>query len=315
MTFLAPGRLWLLGLIPVLIAAYVLLQYQRRRYAVRFTNLALLGQVAPRRPGWRRHVPAALFLAMLVILAIGYARPAGTVKTPRDRAVIMVAIDVSLSMEATDVSPSRIEAAKAEAKKFIRQLPARFNVGVVGFAGSADVVAAPSADRDTALASVDQLQLDKRTAIGEAVFTSLQAIRTFDAQAESDPPPAHIVLMSDGDNTTGRSVTEAIDAARAANVPVSTIAFGTPYGSVTIDGETTPVEVNKQTLATLADGTKGKSYEAQSAGQLSDVYANIGTSLGFKTEHRDITDRFTGIGLLLAMASGILSLAWLGRLP
>jgi len=315
MTFLAPGRLWLLGLIPLIVAAYLLLQYQRRRYTVRFTNLALLNQVAPRRPGWRRHVPAALFLAMLVVLALGYARPAGTVKTPRDRAVIMVAIDVSLSMEATDVSPTRIDAAKAEAKKFIGHLPARFNVGVVSFAGSADVVAAPSADRDTALAAVDQLQLDKRTAIGEAVFTSLQAIRTFDAQAASDPPPAHIVLMSDGDNTTGRSVTEAIDAARTANVPVSTIAFGTAWGTVTIDGETTPVDVNKETLRTLAEGTKGKAYEAQSAGQLSDVYSNIGTSLGYKTEHRDITDRFTGIGLLLAMIAGILSLAWLGRLP
>jgi Ca-activated chloride channel family protein len=315
MSFQAPERLWLLALLPLLTAGYLILQYRRRRYAVRFTNLHLLAQVAPRRPGWRRHVPAGLFLAMLALLVLGYARPQGTVKTPRDRATVIVAIDVSLSMQATDVTPSRIDAAKAEAKKFITSLPARFNVGVVRFAGSADVIAPPAADRDTALAAVDQLQLDKRTAIGEAVFTSLQAIRTFDAQAATDPPPAHIVLMSDGDNTTGRSVTEAIDAARTAGVPVSTIAFGTPWGTVTIDGETTPVEVNKETLRTLAAGTRGQAYEAQSAGQLSSVYANIGSSLGFKTEHRDISDRFTGIALLLALAAGTLSLAWLGRLP
>jgi len=315
MTFQAPERLWLLGLIPMLIAAYLVLQHRRRHYAVRFTNLDLLAQIAPRRPGWRRHVPAGLFLAMLAILAIGYARPSGTVKTPRDRATVIVAIDVSLSMEATDVAPTRIDAAKTEARKFIASLPARFNVGVVRFAGTADVIAPPAADRTTALAAVDQLQLDKRTAIGEAVFTSLEAIHTFDAQAATNPPPAHIVLMSDGDNTTGRGVTEAVDAARAANVPVSTIAFGTPYGTVTIDGETTPVEVNRETLRILAENTRGKAYEAQSAGQLSEVYANIGSSLGWKIEHRDITDRFTGIALLLALAAGTLSLAWLGRLP
>lgn len=315
MTFLSPGRLWLLALIPVLITAYLLLQVRRKRYTMRFTNLALLAQVAPKRPGWRRHVAAGLFLVMITLMTVGFARPATAVKVPRDRATVIVAIDVSLSMEARDVPPTRFDAAKAAAKKFIQDLPARFNVGVVGFAGSANTIAAPSADRESAIASIDQLTLDKRTAIGEAVFTSLQAIRSFDADASQDPPPAHIVLLSDGDNTTGRSVTEAIDAARAAKVPVSTIAFGTPYGTVEIDGETTPVEVNKQTLRTLAEGAGGKAYEASDGGQLSDVYANIGSSLGWKTEHRDVTARFTGIALLFALAAAGTSLAWTGRLP
>ncbi|GAA2449881.1 VWA domain-containing protein [Actinomadura vinacea] len=288
---------------------------RRGKYAVRFTNLALLSQVAPRRPGWRRHVAAGLFLAMLLIMMIGFARPATGVKVPRDRATIMVAVDVSLSMMAKDVAPNRFEAAKDAAKKFIRDLPGRFNVGVVSFAGNANLVAAPSADRQAAIASIDQLVLAKRTAIGEAVFTSLQAVRSFDAQASQDPPPAHVVLLSDGDNTTGRSVSEAIDAGRAAHIPVSTIAFGTPYGTVDIEGETTSVSVNKETLRTLAEGSGGKAYEAADGGQLSEVYSSIGSSLGFKIEHRDIAARFTGIALLFALAAGGASLAWFSRLP
>lgn len=315
MTFLSPERLWLLALAPILVGLYIVLQMRRRNYAVRFTNLALLSQVAPKRPGWRRHVAAALFLIMIVLMMIGFARPASSVKVPRDRATIMVAVDVSLSMMAQDVAPNRMEAAKAAAKKFIRELPSRFNVGVVSFAGNANLIAAPSADRDTAIASLDQLSLAKRTAIGEAVFTSLQAIRTFDSQAAHDPPPAHIVLLSDGDNTTGRSVQEAIDASRTAHVPVSTIAFGTPYGTVDIEGETTSVSVNKEALKTLATSTQGKAYEAADAGQLRDVYSNIGTSLGFKTEHRDVAARYTGIALLFALAAGGASLVWFSRMP
>ncbi|WP_030168008.1 VWA domain-containing protein [Spirillospora albida] len=315
MTLLSPERLWLLALLPVLAGVYLLLQFRRRTYTVRFTNLALLSQVAPRRPGWRRHVAAALFLVMIALMTVGFARPAASVKVPRDRATILVAIDVSLSMMARDVAPTRFEAAKSAAKNFIGDLPARFNVGVVAFAGSANLVAAPSTDRAPALAAIDQLLLTKRTAIGEAVFTSLQAVRSFDADASKDPPPAHIVLLSDGDNTTGRSVEEAVDAARAARVPVSTIAFGTPYGTVDIEGETTSVSVNKETLRLLADSTEGKPYEAADAGELRDVYANIGSSLGFTTEHRDITARFTGIALLFALAAAGASLAWFSRMP
>jgi Ca-activated chloride channel homolog len=315
MTFLSPGRLWLLALVPLLLLAYVIVQRQRRRYTVRFTNLALLTQVAPRRPGWRRHVAAFLFLTAIITMMVGFARPATGVKVPRDRATIMVTIDVSLSMQATDVAPSRFDAAKSAAKKFINDLPRRFNVGVVAFSGSANVIAAPSADRETAIASIDHLVMDKRTAIGEAVLTSLQAVRSFDAEASQDPPPAHIVLLSDGDNTSGRSVAEAVQTSVAAKVPVSTIAFGTPYGTVEIDGETTPVEVNKQTLRTLAEGTRGKAYEAADGGQLSEVYANIGSSLGFKIEHREVAAWFTGIALFLALAAGGASLFWFARLP
>ncbi|HEX6469688.1 MAG TPA: VWA domain-containing protein [Streptosporangiaceae bacterium] len=323
MTFLSPARLWLLALIPLVLAVYVLLQLRRKQYTLRFTNLDLLAQVAPRSPGWRRHVAALLFLMAIIVMIIGWARPASSVKVPRDRATIMVAIDVSLSMKATDVAPTRFDAAKSAAKSFIQNLPMRFNVGVVGFAGSANVIAAPSADRESAIASIDTLELDKRTAIGEAVFTSLQAIRSFDAAnggptgagARQDPPPAHIVLLSDGDNTTGRSVPEAVQGALAAKVPVSTIAFGTPYGTVDIDGEVTPVDVNKEALRSLAEQTHGKAYEATDGSELSEVYRHIGSSLGFRIEHREVAARFSGIALLFALAAGAASLAWFARLP
>jgi Ca-activated chloride channel family protein len=321
MTFLSPIRLWLLALVPVVLAVYVLLQLRRKQYTLRFTNLDLLAQVAPKNPGWRRHVAALLFLAAIIVMIVGWARPASSVRVPRDRATIMVAIDVSLSMKATDVAPSRVDAAKSAAKSFIQNLPMRFNVGVVSFAGSANVIAAPSADRETAIASIDQLQLDKRTAIGEAVFTSLQAIRSFDAAnggqngRQDTPPPAHIVLLSDGDNTTGRSVPEAVQAAVAAKVPVSTIAFGTPYGTVEIDGEVTPVDVNKEALRSLAEQTNGKAYEAADGSQLSEVYRHIGSSLGYRTEHREVAARFSGIALLFALAAGGASLFWFARLP
>ena len=315
MTFLSPGRLWLLFLIPLLIGAYLLVQAMRRRAAVRFTNLALLTQVAPKRPGWRRHIAATLFLASVALMVVGFARPAKPVKVPRERATIIVAIDVSLSMKATDVSPTRLDAAKAAARKFVQDLPSRFNVGLVSFSGSASAVVAPTFDREAVRHAIDGLQLGKGTAIGEAVFTSLQSIRSFDARANQDPPPSHIVLLSDGDNQTGRSVTEAAAAAHAAKVPVSTIAFGTPYGTVDIDGETVPVQVNKAALHTLAQDTTGKAYEAQAGGELSEVYRHIGSSLGFRIEKQEAASQYILIALLFALAAGGVSLLWFQRLP
>jgi Ca-activated chloride channel family protein len=315
MTFLSPGRLWLLALVPLLIGAYLLMQARRRQAAVRFTNLALLSRIAPRRPGWRRHVAATLFLLSIILMTVGFARPAKSVKVPRERATIIVAIDVSLSMKATDVSPTRLDAAKTAARKFVQDLPIRFNVGLVSFSGSASAIVAPTFDREAVGHAIDGMQLGKGTAIGEAVFTSLQSIRSFDARANQDPPPSHIVLLSDGDNQSGRSVTEAAAAARAAKVPVSTIAFGTPYGTVDIDGETVPVQVNKTTLRNLAHDTSGNAYEAQAGGELSEVYKHIGSSLGFRIERQEAASQYIFIALLLALAAGGLSLVWFQRLP
>ncbi|WP_371778785.1 VWA domain-containing protein [Streptosporangium subroseum] len=315
MTFLSPAWLWLFALLALLAAAYVAAQFARRRYALRFTNLPLLTLVAPSGPGWRRHVAPVLFLVMMSLLVIGAARPADEVRVPRDRATIIIALDVSLSMEADDVSPNRIAAAKEAAQKFVNDLPERFNVGLVAFARSASVVVSPTTDHQAVFTSLGNLSTRAGTAIGEAVFSSLDAVRSFDQQAVTDPPPSAVVLLSDGDNTSGRSVADAIETAMNARVPVSTIAYGTQDGTVSIDGRDVNVPVNKATLQTLSDGTGGRAYEAESGSQLREVYEQIGTSLGYRMVNQEISQRFVVAALLAGLLTAVMALVLGSRLP
>ena len=317
MHFLSPS--WLLLLIPVavLVVAYVLLQLRRAKYVTRFSNVALLGSVAPRRPGWRRHLTFALLLIALSVLSLGVARPSAAVRVPRDRATVMMAIDVSLSMEATDVLPSRIVAAQDAAKKFVDIIPSRINLGLVAFGGSASVLVPPSLDRDAMKNAIDHLQLQESTAIGEAVYSSLDAINVFSqaTTAKGDkPPPARIVLMSDGASNKGRRVADAAAAAKKIGVEVSTIAFGTDTGTVTFDGQTIPVPADKPTLQYLAQSTGGSFHTATSEQELKSVYSNIGSQIGYTTVHRDISWRFLAVGLLFALAAAGASMLWAGRL-
>ena len=316
MTFLSPERLWLLLGAAALAVLYGLVQLRRRRYTVRFTNVALLDQVAPKRPGWRRHVPALLFLLATSTLILGFAQPARDVKVPRERATIMLALDTSLSMEATDVTPSRIAAAQAAAKSFVDQLPARINVGLVTFNGNASLAVAPTTDRETVKQAIDAAQLGERTAIGEAIFTSLDALKQVPA-ADATEVPARIVLMTDGTTTDGRPNEDAVAAAKAAKVPVSTIAFGTDAGTITIPQEPLPipVPVDKEALKTIASDTGGSFYQAASEAQLKQVYDNIGSSVGYVTEQHEITTWFIAGALVFLLITGGLSLLWFQRLP
>jgi Ca-activated chloride channel family protein len=225
---------------------------------------------------------------------------------------VLVALDVSNSMAATDVSPTRFEVEKQAAIEFVQDLPEKFNVGLVSFARTATVVTTPSTNHQATVDAINNLALTDSTAIGEAVLTSLQAIRSVDPD---DPPPARIVLLSDGGNTSGRSIDEAAEAATQAGVPVSTIAYGTPDGTVNLEGRNIPVPADTEALKSLADATSGSYYAAESDEQLRDVYSDLQSSIGWTTEPREITNLVAGIALAAALLAALASLLWFSRLP
>lgn len=324
MTFLFPIGLLMLVPVALLALTYVVTSRRRQRYAVRYAALPLLDRVIPDRPQWRRHLPAAFLLAALALCGLAVARPEMPVRVPYERATIIVALDTSESMQARDVSPDRLTAAVAAAGDFIEQLPDTFNVGVVTFAGATSVVHAPDTDHDAARASLQMLGTQSRTAIGEGVFTSLDQIRAVAADPEQEPEegqerlPAHIVLLSDGSNTSGRGTDDAALAAVAAGVPVSTIAYGTEDGvldgGLSQGGYAIPVPVDSQTLAELSEATGGIAYSAASSDELQDVYRDIGSSIGWRTEWREVTPFVAAIALALGIVAAGLSMRWFSRL-
>ncbi len=318
MTLASP--LWLLLLLPVaaLLGSYLVQAKRRSRYAVTFATLPMLERLIPAKPGWRRHLPAALLVLAFVTLSVAAARPQIDEQVPRERATVVVVIDVSLSMQATDVSPDRISAASEAAQGFVDGLPDGFNVGVVSFAGSATVLATPSPDHTASIAALGQLRLAEGTAIGDGVMTSLAQIASTaatDGTGGDTDVPAQIVLLSDGTTTVGSSVDQAADAAIEAQVPVSTIAYGTPDGTVTVDGTIVPVPVDQASLDALAQATGGIGYAAETAEALDQVYDDIQSSIGFTTEQRDVTPFVIAVALLLGLLAAAMSLRWFARLP
>ena len=310
MTFAAPGRLGLLAVVVVMTAAYLLAQRRRPRYAVRFTNLDLLDVVAPDRPGLRRHLPAVALLASACALVLALAEPARSVVVSRPAGAVVVAVDVSPSMMATDVRPNRLAAAREAVARFADMLPARIRLGLVSFAGTAVVVVPPTSDHDLVRRALDRLQYRSNTAIAEAIHAALDALAT-------DPAPgaSGVVVLSDGASTTGRPVATAEQRARAAGVPVSTIAFGTTGGTVALGGETLSVPPDGATLRAVAGATGGRFFEAASAAELSDVYRTIGRSVSTTTELKDVTAWFTGAALFALLLASALALAWFARFP
>jgi Ca-activated chloride channel family protein len=315
LSFEVPARLLLLLAVAGIVIAYVLVQRRRTTYAVRFTDVDLLASVAPKVPAWRRHVPAGLLVVALVLMTLAFAKPAAAVEVPEEAATIVVAIDTSASMQATDVSPNRFEAAQAAAASFVESLPDTFDVGLVSFSGTATVEVSPTDDHTAVVAAIDELRLGEGTAIGEAVAISVATAAQAVTGTGEEATPARVVLLSDGTSTQGRPVDDAIDLAIEAGVPVSTIAYGTAEGTVTVQHQTVRVPVDAETLEQLADATGGQAYAAESSDELDEVYADISQQVGTTTERKEISAAVAGLALLAALAAAAASLAWSPRMP
>lgn len=306
-----------------LAALYILMQLARQRRMLRFANMELLESVAPKRPSTWRHVPAILLVASLVLFTIAMAGPTNDVRIPRNRAVVMLVIDVSQSMRATDVQPNRMAAAQEAAKQFADELTPGINLGLIAYAGTATVLVSPTTNRDSTKAALDKLQFADRTATGEGIFTALQAIATVGAVigGGDKPPPARIVLFSDGKETMPTNPDNpkgAFTAARTAKdqgVPISTISFGTPYGFVEINDQRQPVPVDDETLKKVAQLSGGNAYNAASLQELKAVYATLQQQIGYETIKGDASVGWVRLGTLVLALAALAALLINRRLP
>ncbi|HBX76630.1 MAG TPA: VWA domain-containing protein [Acidimicrobiaceae bacterium] len=318
--FLAPGRLWWLLAVAGLAGLYIAAQFFRSGTAVRFSNLGLLDKVAPTSGAWKRHLVAGLHLTALVPLVIGLAQPQNTEEVAKERSTIILAIDTSLSMEALDVKPSRIESAKVAATAFVRSIPRGIQVGLVKFSGSAAVVVPPTDEHGEVERAIKSLRLDQGTAIGDAVQTSLDSIESVGKDSSGESPKGVIVLLSDGKTTMGMETLDSIPAAKKAGVPVWTIAYGTEDGFVEADVDGSgvltrvPVPVDTESLKQLAEATGGQSFQAESANDLNQAYAELGGKIGYDLELVEITWKFIAVGIAGLMCASALSLWWFRRL-
>ncbi|GAT17391.1 Mg-chelatase subunit ChlD [Mycolicibacterium thermoresistibile] len=306
-----------------IIALYIVVQRARHKRMLRFANMELLESVAPRRPSRWRHLPATLLALSLVVLTVAMAGPTHDIRIPRNRAVVMLVIDVSQSMRATDVEPSRLVAAQEAAKQFADELTPGINLGLISYAGTATVLVSPTTDREATKNAIDRLQLADRTATGEGIFTALQAIATVGAVigGGDEPPPARIVLLSDGKETVPSNPDNpkgAYTAARTAKdqgVPISTISFGTPYGYVEINEQRQPVPVDDEMLERIADLSGGSAYNAATLEQLKEVYGTLQEQIGYETIKGDASTGWMRLGAFLLAAAALAALLINRRLP
>ena len=306
-----------------LAALYIVLQLARHRRMLRFANMELLESVAPKRPSRWRHVPAILLMLALVLFTIAMAGPTTDVRIPRNRAVVMLVIDVSQSMRATDVAPNRMAAAQEAAKQFADELTPGINLGLIEYAGTATVLVSPTINREATKNALDKLQFADRTATGEGIFTALQAIATVGAVIGGGdaPPPARIVLFSDGKETMPTNPDNpkgAFTAARTAKdqgVPISTISFGTPYGFVEINDQRQPVPVDDTTMKKVAELSGGNWYNAASLAELNAVYASLQQQIGYETIKGDASTSWLRLGALVLALAALAALLINRRLP
>lgn len=320
MTFATPLALALLALLPVAVGLYALLDRRRRRDAARFANPALSPNLVARRLGIRRHVPAALGLAALALLVVGIARPNMTRTVTRNEATVVLALDTSRSMAATDVAPSRLEAARVAADALLESAPDNYRIGIVSFSTSADSVLPPTTDREAARIALRELRLGSGTAIGDAILRSLELAEVEPGtQPAGRRPPAAILLLSDGAQTA-ESATPAAAAQRArrSGIPVSTVALGTEDAVVEVPlpgglSERVTVPPDVPTLRRIAATTGGTFYQALDAERLREVFTELGTRLARERKSVEVTSAFALGGAALALLAGALSSVWFRR--
>ncbi len=317
MSFQSPFVLLALAALPLLVWAYRGQQRRRQRAAAAFVAPSLTPSVAPRRPRWRRHAPMLAFLLALAILIIAAARPQRSVAVPVDDGAIMLATDVSSSMNATDVAPTRLGAARAAEQRFIAGVPSSIRVGLLEFASKAIVLQTPSTDHALSSQALGELHTSGGTAIGDALLTALRQLTSL-RSSNGKRPPAAIVLASDGASNVGTRPLAAAHQAAAQQIPVYTIALGTNRGTIPIKrGSTTvavPVPPSPQELAQIASISGGRAFTAAATGQLSEVYAHLAAKLGHKRVKHEISSTFAGGGLVLLLLGSAMSLRWFGRL-
>ena len=315
MTFQQPAFLLALLVVPVLAGLYLLAQRRRRRYTMRFTNLALLQSVMPGRPSVRRHVPPALFLLGAAGLLLAMSGPVLNLEVARSNASVMLVVDVSGSMQATDVQPTRLEAAREASRTLIDQLPGNARVGLVSFSSSALLAAPLTDDRDRVRSALDGLQANGGTAIGEGLALAVQQLaQRSQTAAAGKQPSSLIVLLTDGVSTSGVEPLTAADRARAAGIPVATVGIGLRNASVKVRGQEVG-GVDEETLQAIANDTGGRYYYAQAGGQLQQIYSSLGSEFGWEFVRWDATIPLIVAGTLAVLAAAAFSLWWFRVLP
>jgi Ca-activated chloride channel family protein len=321
-SFASPLYLLALALVPVALAAHIAARRRARRYAVRFPGVATLAPLLPRASAWRRRLPLALFLSALAALGLALARPHATVAVPQEQASIVLVTDVSRSMLAEDVDPSRLEAARSAAQRFLKEVPDAARVGAVAFSTEPHTLEPPTDDRAEVEALIDNLSADGGTATGDALVAALEMVNDEQQDDEGDRPnrrgrpPAAILLLSDGETTTGRDPTDVARVARHQNIPIHTVALGTRGATIeTPTGATIPVPPDPETMREIAEISGGRAFQAEDADDLSRIYESLGSRVATKTEEREITVAFAASGGLLLLAAAALGLRGTARLP
>ena len=315
MSFGAPLALLGLALLPVLAVLYARHQRSRTKAARAFASPLLAASVTPTRPGWRRHAPMAVLTAAIALLLVAAAKPQTTVAVPVEHASILLMTDVSGSMQAQDVSPTRLIAVRRAATTFVDGVPKQVNVGVMAFNQTPAFLQSPTTDRIAVKSALQRLKSSGGTATGNAVRAAVRILTA----GTTKPPPSAIVLLSDGTSTSGIAPLTAAQEAGRRHIPIYTVALGTATGTITVPRrgggtETRQVPPAPETLRQMAAASGGQAYQAADAQRLSQVYERLGSQLGRKNEPRQISSLFAAAALALLLAGATLTLRWFGRL-